>query len=107
MRHMEAIVALKTALSARYGDKLAKVVVFGSVARGDDKPESDIDVLVVLDNQVPATSREEREIRDCVYDVELGNEVVFDIKAFSTNDMLAAVGRTPFMENVLREGIAV
>ena len=32
-----------------FGDRVEEVVIFGSRARGDAKPESDLDVLVVLD----------------------------------------------------------
>jgi predicted nucleotidyltransferase len=32
-----------------YGDRLSSVLLFGSWARGDAHPESDIDLLVVLD----------------------------------------------------------
>jgi len=35
-------------LKARFGPDLVSVVVFGSHARGEAKPESDIDVLVVV-----------------------------------------------------------
>lgn len=31
-----------------YGDKLLQVSLFGSYARGDNKPESDIDILVIV-----------------------------------------------------------
>ena len=33
-----------------YGDRLTRVLLFGSWARGDAHPESDIDLLVVLDH---------------------------------------------------------
>ena len=36
-------------LSRLYGDRLRAVVLFGSWARGDAHPESDVDLLVVLD----------------------------------------------------------
>lgn len=36
------------ALERRYGADLVSVVLFGSRARGDAKPESDIDVLIVV-----------------------------------------------------------
>jgi predicted nucleotidyltransferase len=39
---------LKQDLIALYGDRLSHLTLFGSQARGDSEPESDIDVLVVL-----------------------------------------------------------
>ncbi len=35
-------------LCGQYGDRLERVVLFGSKARGDFAPESDLDILVVL-----------------------------------------------------------
>jgi predicted nucleotidyltransferase len=43
---------LKTRLSELYGERLEKLVLFGSQARGDAEPDSDIDVLVVLKGEV-------------------------------------------------------
>ena len=44
----EALDAYVVALRRRYGDDLVSVVLFGSLARGEAKPESDIDVLIVV-----------------------------------------------------------
>ena len=38
----------RAALDAAYGDRLSRVVLFGSRARGDARPESDYDVAVFL-----------------------------------------------------------
>lgn len=40
---------LKLALDALYGKRLRNVYLFGSYARGEEDPESDLDVLIVLD----------------------------------------------------------
>jgi predicted nucleotidyltransferase len=40
---------LRTGLVAMYGDRLKGVYLFGSYARKEADPESDVDVLVVLD----------------------------------------------------------
>ena len=43
---------LRVRLQDLYGDRLADVILFGSVARGEATDESDVDVLVVLDGPV-------------------------------------------------------
>jgi hypothetical protein len=40
-----------------YGERLKHVILFGSRARGDADPESDIDLLVVLDEAHRAAGR--------------------------------------------------
>jgi predicted nucleotidyltransferase len=39
---------LRASLKKAYGDKIERVVVFGSRARGDARPDSDYDVAVFL-----------------------------------------------------------
>ncbi|WP_295440804.1 nucleotidyltransferase domain-containing protein [uncultured Thiodictyon sp.] len=41
---------LRSGLSAIYGPRLKGLFLFGSYARGQAQPESDLDVLVVLDS---------------------------------------------------------
>ncbi|MBO3842464.1 MAG: nucleotidyltransferase domain-containing protein [Candidatus Brockarchaeota archaeon] len=48
-------------LNGFFGEKLISVVVFGSVARGDAKPSSDTDILVVAEN-LPKRISEKMEI---------------------------------------------
>jgi uncharacterized protein len=45
----EAVAAMKAALEDSFGSRLREVRVFGSVARGEAREDSDVDVLVVLD----------------------------------------------------------
>ena len=43
---------LRARFEVLYGDRLVKLVLYGSQARGDAAPDSDIDVLVVLTGPV-------------------------------------------------------
>jgi len=50
---VKTIVAeLRTSLETLYGERLVTMILFGSHARGDAEPGSDIDVLVVLKEPV-------------------------------------------------------
>ncbi len=49
MTRIEVLEAARETLAAAYGDRLAAIILFGSEARGDAKPGSDIDLLLVVD----------------------------------------------------------
>lgn len=48
------------ALKRKYGDKFISLVVFGSVARGEARKDSDVDLLLVIDS-IPKRSLKDRE----------------------------------------------
>ncbi len=52
----------KAALQAMYGDRLREVILYGSYARGDYDDESDIDLMVVLNDERVDTFGEIRQI---------------------------------------------
>lgn len=53
----KAITAFVQAIKNRFGDRLEKVVLFGSAVRHERHEESDVDILVLIRNLV----REEKE----------------------------------------------
>ena len=54
-----ALVTACEAWNARYGERLISLVLFGSVARGDSRPSSDIDLLVIAEG-LPRSLRDRR-----------------------------------------------
>ncbi|MCS7094114.1 MAG: nucleotidyltransferase domain-containing protein [Candidatus Aenigmarchaeota archaeon] len=48
----------------KFGNLIKSIVVFGSVTRGEAKPESDIDILVILDDTLPEFSSVKLEVID-------------------------------------------
>jgi predicted nucleotidyltransferase len=63
----EALARFTAALRARFGPRLREVVLFGSVARGEAHEESDVDVLVVVDE---LSEWERLEVIDLAYEVD-------------------------------------
>lgn len=49
-RYAEFIEAIRVRVMEHYGEGLVSLVLFGSVARGRFRPDSDIDILIVAEN---------------------------------------------------------
>ena len=85
--------------------QLLELKLFGSKARGDDKPDSDIDVLVIV-------TTDDWRIRDKVYDVAtdilLQSDVCISPKVISKNkfDQMNKEGAS-FVHNVSRDAITI
>ncbi len=61
----------KKAVTQLYGDRLAKIILYGSYARGDFHEESDIDFLVVLNDEEINPFREIDRMNDAVFGLVL------------------------------------
>lgn len=53
-----------------YGERLAKIVLFGSYARGDFNEESDVDYLVVLDYEKTDNASMSEDLSHCIRKAE-------------------------------------
>jgi predicted nucleotidyltransferase len=105
MSHVETILArCRELLAGYYGVRLRKVILYGSAARGDATPESDLDLLVVLDGPVDVVA-EARTLTDLLFPMQLESENYISAKAASVDDYEA--GRLQLYRNVQREGVQV
>jgi len=84
-------------------DPKAEVILYGSRARGDERTDSDWDILILTDYSVSLQT--ERMFRDKIYDLELETGEPFSVFAYSKNDWQTKQRITPFYQNVTQEGI--
>jgi predicted nucleotidyltransferase len=99
-----ALAELRRRFEALYGERLVQMILFGSQARGDAEPGSDIDVLVVLRGEVSPCEEIARTIED-VADVSLyHNEVV---SCVFVSEAQFERERSPLSLNIRREGVPV
>ena len=66
-------------MQQHYGDRLARVVLYGSYARGDFHEESDVDLMVLRDEKI-SDWKETVAIVDQTYDLALKYSVVISSK---------------------------
>lgn len=83
--------------------RIERIYLFGSRAKGTERPNSDYDLLIVA----PAPDKEfKSDIYDIVVDILLETGRGVSLKIFKTGEFnRLRKMQTPFMQNVLKEGI--
>ncbi len=89
-------------LEALYGERLRRVILYGSYARGEAHTESDVDVLVVLDGPVESYAEIKRTV-GIETDLLDRYEILFSFQHYTESEVQARWN--PFMQNVREEGI--
>ncbi len=89
--------------SLAYGDRIKSITLFGSAARGTYRADSDIDLLVVVDNE---DFRLRRELIGMAFDILLETDLDLSVKVISSQDFQARKSFS-FLKNVLAEGVKV
>ena len=89
-------------ISQKFHDRLSSVILYGSYARGDALPDSDVDVLVVL-NSSEDLNRDWDECIDIVADIASRTGVLISVLVCLAKDY--AERQHPLLINVRREGV--
>ncbi|HLE96968.1 MAG TPA: nucleotidyltransferase domain-containing protein [Candidatus Thermoplasmatota archaeon] len=87
-----------------YGERVVRLVLYGSHARGDARPGSDVDVLLVLSGDVERGTEIARLV-EATYDLLLQRGVHVSVLPMSEREFL--MGTTPLLVNVRREGVPI
>lgn len=82
----------------------AEVLLYGSVARGTQEPESDYDILVLTDDAL--SREEERAVDNAIYELELAHGVVLSTIYHSIEEWNRHPAM-PFHVRVESEGIVL
>jgi predicted nucleotidyltransferase len=103
MTTSELLSEIKSRLDRVHGQRLRGVVLYGSEARGQACPDSDVDVLVLLDDPVDYGRDLERNL-EALYPLAL--EIGRRISAKPVSALEYETVDCPLYRNARREGIA-
>ena len=100
----DILAELRRRLGALYGNRLVSVILFGSQARDDAEPDSDIDVMLVLKDPVHREEEIDRVI-PITAELSLENDVVISTTYMSAERY--AHEQSSLLLNVRKEGVPV
>ena len=87
------------------GDKLTKIIVYGSYARGDFRENSDIDIMILVDMSDIDLKSYGEKLSYMTYDFNLDHDI--DIKPIAKSEEIFNkwVVNYPFYSNIHKEGV--
>jgi len=103
IRDDEVLNLFSRTLKSKLGEHLKRLILYGSRARGDPRPDSDYDCLAVVDAVSP-------ELREAIY--EIGGDFLYEHGAlFSvipvTEERFRRQTVHPLFVNVRRDGVTL
>lgn len=97
-------ILLKIKQLVNLAEPSATVILYGSHARGQNKKQSDIDLLILIDNDKVSYSDEQR-IKYPLYDLEFETGKIISPLILSRNDWETRHSITPLYSNIKKEGV--
>jgi len=94
----------KIRLAIHQHDTDAEIYLYGSRARGDNRKNSDWDVLILVDEN-KITNRIEDRFRDSLYDFELETGQIISVIIYPKLYWNNKLKHSPLYKNVTHEGI--
>lgn len=86
-------------------DRAIRIVLYGSVARGTNTEESDIDIALIMQGSLDALT--EDKLSDFIVDMNLKYDKVFSVIDIDYNQFTKWESVTPFYQSVNKEGIVL
>lgn len=81
-------------------DYTLEIILYGSVARGDDNEDSDIDILIISDNYAEIEDKVADEVVKVIF-----NKDEYISAQIMSNEHFEKTKNFSFLTNVLKEGV--
>lgn len=101
----ETMRQLRDGLTALFPNESMDMILYGSYARGDAEPGSDLDVMILVDTSREEISKRSWDISGLASDLSLSCGVMVSPFVENRTFFLTLLPALPFFQNVSKEGI--
>lgn len=99
----KALNALKNILTEKYN--ILDFKIYGSKATDTDVQDSDVDVMIVLEDHSPTI---ESEIDDLIFDINIKYDCLISALFFSREELeFGSLSESPIYKKIMQEGISL
>lgn len=98
---------LTSKIRVLFENKLKKIIIFGSYAKGQQDDESDIDIMAIIDEDKYELQKSSNEIVEISVNMGMEYDILFSIILQSQNEFQKYEDDLPFFRNIKNEGIVV
>ena len=89
------------------GDRLKKVILYGSYARGDYNKKSDVDIMILTDLSFEEIEEYRDKISDVAFEIELKTGIILSPVVKNIEKYNVRRKFVPFYKNVEKEGVVL
>lgn len=87
------------------GDRLKKIILYGSYARGDYNKSSDVDIMILTDLNFEEIEKYRDDISDIAFEIELRMGIILSPIIKNEKEYNIRINYIPFYKNVEKEGV--
>lgn len=89
------------------GNRLKKIILYGSYARGDYNEKSDIDLMLLTDLNFEEIEKYRDDISDIAFEIELKTGIIISPVIKNIDNYNSKINIVPFYKNVQMEGVVL
>lgn len=90
-----------------YGDALKSVILYGSYARGEEREDSDVDILLLLDLTQQEMEAKDGELCELTFEYEVERDLDISPVTLTVSEFLRWRNVHEFLQNVQKDGVTL
>lgn len=101
----DMVIELVKGLVAIFNGNIRQIILYGSFARREETPESDVDIAIILQDSIDPQKRD--EFMEWASELDMKYDKVFSIVDIEKTKMEQWGNILPFYKNIQKEGIVL